>query len=244
MESTRIDTRVLVETPEGVDLQAQPAGIIARGLAFTIDFLIRAAIGIIFSIIFMLAGRTGVGIMLALWFALTWFYNVLFEVFNHGQTPGKKAMNIAVVHDNLTPVVWSTSMIRNLIRFVDGLPYLFPFPIPLYVIGISSMIFSRNFRRIGDMAAGTLVVYRDRVNNNFTSPNPSDNKKAEKPHAPPVLLEREDQIAIIGFTQRQQQLSEDRQKELADIVAPILPTDKEHRVQYLRGIGNWLLGNR
>lgn len=244
MQSTRIDTQVLVETPEGVDLQALPAGIVVRGLAFAIDFGIRIVAGIALSLVLMLIGDTGQGIMLALWFVITWLYNVLFEVLYHGQTPGKKALNIAVVHDNLTPVVWSTSMIRNLIRVADSLPFLWPMPIPLYLVGLLSMIFSKNYRRIGDMAAGTLVIYRESSKNNKPAQAEAADNNKEKPHAPPILLEREDQIAIIGFTQRQNQLSEDRQKELADIVGPILPTDKEHRVSYLRGIGHWLLGGR
>lgn len=85
-------------------------------------------------------------------FLLEWFYPIIFEVYRQGQTPGKKVMAIKVLQDNGIPVGWPTSLIRNLLRAVDFLPMMYGF-------GVVSMLIARNFRRLGDLAAGTLVVY-------------------------------------------------------------------------------------
>lgn len=227
---TLVSTDVLVETPESIDLQAEPAGLVVRGLAFTIDFLIRTLVLIVLGIVLGLAGEAGMGVVLIAWFLLEWFYPVFFEVYRQGQTPGKKKMGLAVVNDDLTPIAWGTSIIRNLLRWADFLPVL-------YTSGLVSMAWNRHFQRLGDIAAGTLVIYR--------KPDQQKPLLTEvQPQAPPVAMERADQMAVIGFAQRHSHLSEDRQRELADILGPLLPVDKAQRVNYLRGVGHWLLGDR
>lgn len=227
---TIISTDVLVETPENIDLQAEPAGIVVRGLAFSIDFLIRATVLIVLAVSLSMAGRAGAGVVLIAWFFLEWLYPVFFEVYAKGQTPGKKKLGLMVVNDDLTPIGWGTSMIRNLLRAADFFPVL-------YTAGLISMACNKRFQRLGDLAAGTLVIYQQR-----------DAKAVElasaKAQPPPLALEREDQIAMIGFAQRHKQLSEDRQRELADILGPFLPVEGGQRVDYLRGVGHWLLGER
>lgn len=238
-----VATDVLVETPESIDLQAEPAGIVVRGLAFSIDFLIRATILLVLGIVLGLAGEAGMGIILIAWFLLEWFYPVLFEIYRQGQTPGKKMMGLAVVNDDLTPIGWGTSVIRNLLRSADFFPVF-------YTAGLVTMASNKHFQRLGDIAAGTLVIYRQ------SDKSPVALGKV-RPQAPPIALEREDQIAIIGFVQRSQQLSEDRQRELAAILQPVLspeqspenspeqsPAQSGQRVDYLHGIGHWLLGRR
>lgn len=226
-----IQTQLAVETPESIDLQATPAGVGPRAMAYAIDFAIRTIAQLILLIVLGLAGLGGIGLFLVCMFLLEWFYPVFFEVLKNGQTPGKKQMQIAVVNDDLTPISWGTSIVRNLLRFADLLPAFFFF-------GTLSMILTKHYQRLGDMVAGTMVVYRRK-----------DNKAKRalpryQAHPPPFPLDREDQIAVIGFTHRHDQISEDRQQELADILGPVLPTDGAHRVDYLRGIGGWLLGGR
>jgi uncharacterized RDD family membrane protein YckC len=225
-----IATGVLVETPESIDLEAEPAGIVVRGLAFSIDLLIRALILIVLGLALLSAGEAGMGLMLIVWFLLEWFYPVFFEVLRSGQTPGKKKMDLRVVNDDLTPVGWGTSIIRNLLRWADFFPVL-------YTAGLATMAWSRRSQRLGDMAAGTLVIYSRAESAQAAAPS-------AQAHPPPVPLGREDQVAIIGFAQRHRQLSEERQRELADILGPLLPVDAAQRVEYLRGVGNWLLGGR
>lgn len=227
-----ISADVLVETPESIDLQAEPAGLVVRSLAFAIDFAIRATFIFVLFILLLFAGEAGVGVLLIVWFLIDWFYPVVFEVYWQGQTPGKKKMGLMVVNDDLTPIGWGTSIIRNLLRWADFLP-------SFYAAGLLSMAFSKHHQRLGDLAAGTLVIYKERKTAAFDLPSDAD-----KAQPPPVTLEREDQLAMIGFTQRHAYLSPDRQRELADILAPLLPVEGPSRVRYLRGIGRWLLGDR
>ena len=226
-----VQTQLAVETPESIDLQATPAGIGPRAMAYILDFLIRMLINTAVGVVLLFGGLAGLGILSIWLFLMEWFYPVFFEVMWNGQTPGKKAMDIAVVNDDLTPIAWGTSVVRNLVRFADLLPAFFLF-------GTISIIATDKCQRLGDLVAGTLVVYR-RKEKNLQRSLPDFH-----PQPPPIALEREDQIAIIGFTQRHNQISDDRQQELADILEPILPVEGPARVNYLRGIGGWLLGAR
>ncbi len=226
----RLDTQYLVETAEGIELQAQLAGPVPRALAYLIDVSIRTLVVMLLSLPLMFAGKFGTGLMLILTFLLEWFYPVVFEVFRHGQTPGKKCLQIAVVNDDLTPISWGTSIIRNLVRFADFLPFA-------YLAGLISMVLNGNFQRLGDLAAGTLVIHRSQSDEPFSLPQAS-------PQTPPLPLDLEEQMAIVGFAERHQQLSDERQQELAEILQAITQRRGQEAVTYLRGIGAWLLGAR
>ena len=226
-----LDTNYQVETPEAIDLTAQVAGPVPRILAYLIDFLIRSVVQGAVLIVLAFAGVAGFGIFLIVVFVLEWFYPVLFEVFKNGQTPGKKYLQIAVVNDDLTPVTWSTSIIRNLLRAADFLP-------ASYVLGLSVMCSTKNFQRLGDLAAGSIVIHKRSL----------DLGSSALPDAPavppPIALSREDQVAVTGFVQRHSQLSLGRQMELAEILSDITEKDGEAAVKEVQGMGNWLLGNR
>ena len=79
------------------------------------------------------------------------FYYVLFEAFWHGQTPGKRKLGVRVIRDGGHPLTFSASMTRNLIRLIDFLP-------AYYVIGILVIFIDPKSRRLGDLAAGTIVI--------------------------------------------------------------------------------------
>ena len=117
-----IDTVYDVETPEAIDLTANLAGPLARTLAYSIDLCIRTGVSTVAIIILAFMNEAGWGVFLIVSFLLEWFYPVLFEVLRQGQTPGKKWLGLAVVNDDLTPITWSSSIIRNLLRAVDILP--------------------------------------------------------------------------------------------------------------------------
>ena len=82
-----------------------------------------------------------------------WLYGVGFEVLNNGMTPGKKMQGLQVVHDDGTPIRLPASLLRNLVLYVDLLP-------AAYAAGIVTMLLTNNFRRLGDLAGGTMVIYR------------------------------------------------------------------------------------
>ena len=115
-----------------------------RGMAWFIDFAIRAVCYIILAVVMGLMGGLGTSLTLIGLFIIEWFYPVFFEVHN-GMTPGKKVMGLQVVHDDGTPVSWSSSLIRNLIRYIDFLPLL-------NMTGFITMLLSPRFKRLGDLA--------------------------------------------------------------------------------------------
>ena len=226
--SPLLDTRYQVETPEGIDLALRPAGLVARALAFTIDLLIRGAILAVVYLVLGLLGQFGAGLATIILFLVTWWYMALFEVLNQGRSPGKQLMGLRVVHDDGTPIGWAASLTRNLLRFVDLLPFA-------YTLGIISCLSNRAFKRLGDIAAGTLVVYRE--------------QSAERPVLPeadtqlaPFPLDLQEQRAVLAFAERSGQLSGARRTELAGILAEPLQVPAEQAQDRLNGIARGLLG--
>jgi len=228
-----LDTTRPVETPEGIELALRVAGPAVRALAWVIDFGIRIIIYIVLLLLFSILGRFGLGLLLISIFLLEWFYPVLFEVYQQGATPGKRKMKIKVLHERGTPVNWSASMIRNLLRTIDFLPFLYGF-------GLMTMIFNQDFKRIGDLAAGTVVVYEEELLLGGKASIAPD----EPPLTMPVILGLEEQQAIINFADRAQQLSKERSIELANIVTPLTGETGEAAIKHLYQLANGLIGIR
>lgn len=223
-----LDNSHRVETPEGIDLLLRPAGLVPRALAFAIDLAIRAAILLALFITFGLLGKFGMGLGALLLFLVQWWYMVLFEVFNQGRTPGKYWLGLRVVHDDGTPVGWTSSLTRNLLRFVDMLPFG-------YFLGALSCLGHPLFKRLGDLAAGTLVVYQEK-------PTPRPTLPDAEAAAIALSLTLEDQRALIGFAERHNSLSVERRLELAAILAEPLATTAEHAEAKIHGIARTLVG--
>ena len=224
-----IDNTICVEVPEGIDLQAELAGTTARALAYSIDASIRLIVTLILSIVMVWLGDVGAGFFLICLFVLEWFYPVLYEVLADGQTPGKKRFNIRVVNADLTPIRWEASIIRNLLRAVDFLPFA-------NLIGLISMLSNREFKRLGDYAAGTLVIHNN---------NSSKHSLPEVEVKPlPLPLSLNEQLAIINFCYRHKQLSHARQQELAQLLHELHHCDGEASVKSVQGLGLGLLGKR
>jgi uncharacterized RDD family membrane protein YckC len=202
---TPLDTRQRVETPEGIDLSLRPAGLVIRSLAFAIDLLVRGVLLIGLLLLLDALGEIGLGAGALLLFLVNWWYMVLFEVLNQGRSPGKQLLKLRVVLDDGTAIGWSASMIRNLLRFVDMLPVG-------YCLGALWCLHEPWFRRLGDLAAGTLVVYQDR-------PRAQPPRLASTPLVAPFRLEQADQRAILGFAERRSTLSDARADELANLLA-------------------------
>ncbi|MCP1441276.1 putative RDD family membrane protein YckC [Pseudomonas sp. GGS8] len=223
-----LDTRYHVETPEGIDLPLRPAGLMVRALAFAIDLGLRGLIlGLLFMVL-MFLGKLGAGLGSILLFVVSWWYMVLFEVLNQGRSPGKQWMGLRVVQDDGTPIGWSASLVRNLLRFVDMLPFG-------YFLGAISCLQNPTFKRLGDLAAGTLVVYSEQP---LTRPQLPD----VPPRRTAFALTLTEQRAILGFAERQSELSEARINELASILAQPLQVSKPQAVAELNGIARGLLG--
>lgn len=219
------DTVRAHETPEGIRLELRLAGPVVRACAWSIDMLIRAIMYGLIAAVFSYFGGVGTAIMLIMFFLIEWFYPVLFELYN-GASPGKKAMGLVVIHDNGTPISFSSSFIRNLLRTADFLPFM-------YAAGLLSMLMNRNFQRLGDLAAGTLVVYRDKELVRVKLPDIEGLR-------PPVDLSVDEQRDLISFAERSAQLSTERQVELAAQLYPVTGKRGEAGVKEILGYATWL----
>lgn len=225
-----LDSYREIETPEGVELLLRPAGPAPRALAWLIDLFIRALVSIVVGLFFSLFGRFGIGLFMIFYFLLEWFYPVLFEIYWQGETPGKRWLGLRVLNDNGTPVSWGPSLIRNLLRTIDFLPLFYGF-------GLVSMYLNRDFKRLGDLAAGTVVTYKDNLLHTSVVPQTTAS-------IPPLALKLEEQRAIINFAERSQRLTDMRAAELADILAPVTGTHGFASIQRLYQMANWFLGKR
>jgi hypothetical protein len=92
-----------------------------------------------------------VAVLLLVNFLLIWGYYVAFEMLWNGQTPGKRVCNLRVMRENGYALGFLDSLIRNLVRIIDFLPLY-------YGVGVVTMLIDNRSRRLGDLAAGTIVV--------------------------------------------------------------------------------------
>jgi uncharacterized RDD family membrane protein YckC len=169
-EAAPIDTRVEIVTPENIAFQYRLAGPFRRLGAYVLDVLIR--VGVLFVsfmlviFVFGIAGLPGMGagVWLIAWFLLDWFYGGVFEAFWNGQTPGKHVLRLRVVSDEGQPINGLQAVLRNLLRTVDAQPVLLLNPalgVPTYLLGLITATTNDRFQRLGDLAAGTMVIVEE-----------------------------------------------------------------------------------
>lgn len=223
-----LDTRHSIETPEGAMLPLTPAGFMVRSLAQIIDILIRFGITLAMFMLLSLLGKLGSGIALILAFLLEWFYPVFFEVSRQGRTPGKKWLGIRVVNDDGTPITFGPSLLRNLLRVADFLPML-------YLTGIIASLCNRQFKRLGDLAAGSMVVYDAPA-----VQQPDFEVRGQLPV--PADFSTDEQRALLAFAERSKYLSAERQSELASLLLPVLAS--KDPVIAIKQIANTLVGKQ
>ncbi len=237
----KLDTRRQVETPEGLALGLRLAGVLPRGCALLLDTIVRILFYVAAAIALMGFGVMGEALLTLTFFTFEWFYYVFFEVYFRGVTPGKYFVGLRVLHDDGTPVGWNASIVRNFMRAVDFLPFFYGFAI------LSSSL-SPSFRRLGDWAAGTVVVHDDRRRRKFrgrrkvrTKPRNGSRSDSSVPAIPlPLVLDREEQGALLAFSQRRKQWSQERAEELAGILEPITNLSGREGLQRTLGYGAWL----
>lgn len=160
------DRQVDVETPEHVSVGYELADLGSRFTAMLVDGLVLMLIFLgLLAIIFLgaiigagnlIPGQVVVALFVLAWFLASAGYYVYYEGFRDGQTPGKKLMRIRVVQDGGWPMTFRAAAVRNLMRVVDMQPA------PSWGFAALSMMLHPRTKRLGDIAAGTVVV-RDRT---------------------------------------------------------------------------------
>ena len=148
-----LEDRITIVTPEGIELQLALAGAGSRFIAGAIDLALQLLLlGLsALATLALIGGGVGVALFAMAAFAALYLYDILFEVLASGRTPGKRVTHLRVVRDEGAPVDLPASAIRNLLRLIDLLP-------AAYLLGLLSILVTERNQRLGDLAAGTLVI--------------------------------------------------------------------------------------
>jgi uncharacterized RDD family membrane protein YckC len=231
-----LDNVIQAETPEGILLELHPAGLQARCYAWIVDLLIR--LGLLYALFIVtitlgVVGGLGESFWLILLFAVEWFYPVVFEIWGAGATPGKRVLRIRVLMDDGLPVTPGASLTRNLLRAADFLPGAFG-------VAIVCVLLRPDCKRLGDLAAGTLVVHVPR-------PARPAVLADVQPLAPAMPLSRDAELGLIALATRAGRLTPARLDEVAAYAAPASGNPGQSGPEVTRrvlGVAQWLLGRR
>jgi uncharacterized RDD family membrane protein YckC len=217
-----VDRTLEVRTPESIAFSYELAGLGSRFLALIVDQAIQVVV-----LIAMFAGviawaaanvprrslpagdvKVGESIAIAIFaviaFVVLFGYFIVFEAVWNGQTPGKKLLGIRVVRDGGYPIDFGASLIRNLIRVGEQI-------IGYYAIAAISALISPENKRLGDFAAGTIVVRDARL----AQPTDLRERTDEPVYAPTAYLSGDERALVKRFLERRDALGEDRRRELA-----------------------------
>lgn len=163
MNSDQLNSDQLnIDTPELVAIELPLAGIGSRFIALLVDYLIWGAAFLVLGLLSLLilpnikafsrlSAQWATAIFIFAVFLFNWGYFTLFEAFWNGRTPGKRVAHIRVIQRSGRAIGLFESMARNLVRYIDQIPFC-------YLVGFIAMFFTRQHQRLGDLAAGTLVV--------------------------------------------------------------------------------------
>jgi len=240
----QVSDQLSIDTPELVTIEMPLAGVGSRFIALLIDGLLWGAgflVLILLAIILLpsiraasdLSEKWAVAIVIFIIFLLNWGYFTLFEAFWNGQTPGKRIAKIRVIQRSGRPIGIFESMARNFVRYIDYLP-------SFYVVGVITMFVTKQHQRLGDLAAGTLVV-RDRApdsplwneagSRTFTAASFTPQSAIPEPHSlvslPATAIARlspADLEVLESFFSRRLDMPLDVRQKLAERIAAALQT--------------------
>lgn len=155
-----VPERYEIHTPENVTFEFELAGVASRGAAWAIDMVVMVALMglasmVLQSLMTSLGGLAMAAMMVAL-FLVQWGYAALMEWHFGGRTIGKMVFRLRTLRDDGLPITFVQSVVRNLVRVVDLLP-------GIYLVGGVTSLLDPHSRRLGDIAAGTMVVHERRA---------------------------------------------------------------------------------
>lgn len=223
-----------IETPENVILQRRLAGIGTRLMAGLVDHLIIAGLFLVLTLMFSAVsggldifsgGQAGnqlgywaLAVFILIGFIIYWGYFLFFEMGTNGQSPGKKTQKIRVVKDSGGAISFTDIAVRNLIRAVDG--------IGGYAVAGICMFFTGKIQRLGDMAAGTVVI--SEAPQDYSARSDKRDKVEWEPEVSAEALQAtglnpEEFSALMNYYARREQLTDEAKRRLlAELVQPIL----------------------
>lgn len=148
------EDRITIRAPEGIELHYPLAGLGSRFLAELLDLLLRGVVLTALIVVLRLSGAASwvLGVVLIVCFFLAVLgYDIAFEVWAAGRTPGKRGTGLRVLRTTGQPVTFGPSAVRNLMRIID-------IWVTVLLAGIISILVTKKNQRLGDLAAGTIVV--------------------------------------------------------------------------------------
>jgi uncharacterized RDD family membrane protein YckC len=218
------DDVLTIATPEGVEAHLTLAGPATRFVSALVDILIQIVVLTCVAIVLGVVGSAGLdggGGAVLLWFLISFavitLYDIFFEVFRSGRTPGKALNGLRVVRVQGAPVTFLTSAIRNVLRPVDFLP-------SAYLLGAVVILVSGKNQRLGDIVAGTLVV-REPKGKVAPAPVVPMSVARPEPGASPEVgwdtsaVTQEELVAVRQFLQRRYDIEADARSQLARTLA-------------------------
>jgi len=206
-----LDTTLTIVSPENIAFQFRLAGPASRSIAFLVDAIVIGLLGLGLLIVAGLGGLADeafLGLFLVGLFFLWWGYGAACEVFANGRTAGKAALGLRVVSQTGLSINPAQAVLRNLLRAIDVAPPFFP--------GVVAMALTSRLQRLGDLAAGTIVVL-DRSRRALRPPRVEFTVAELIPpgfQAQPPLVE-----ALAAYVGRRAELPAARRRELAGIAA-------------------------
>ncbi|HEX7666778.1 MAG TPA: RDD family protein [Polyangiaceae bacterium] len=221
-----LDTDIAIETPEHIVFRHRVAGPVRRAFAYFVDLMICYGSIFIVAVVVLLFAKgfeqtgealggfagAGMGVILILMFCAEWVYFVAWEA-TAGRSPGKMLCGLFVVTSEGRPIGFSQSMLRNVVRAADMLPFA-------YLVGVIAMTCTKRFQRLGDLVAGTMVVVGNRGAGRAQPIVLLPPATAEELAAFPsvVRLDAEERAAIELFLRRKHTLGVAREHELAEML--------------------------
>ncbi len=217
--------KVITVTPENVRIEYELAGLASRGGAAIVDTLVQALIILVVLGIRLLLinygkwpGTTWADAVLVIAMFVVWYgYFVYFETVWSGQTPGKRHGRLRAVREGGLPMNFTSAAVRNLVRTVDFLPIM-------YILGAIVILCSGSNKRLGDIAAGTLVVKERGEWMPESAAAPAPEGTEDSPRVKNIELITPDEFdAAKRFVERMPELEEKLRIELAARIAgPIM----------------------
>jgi uncharacterized RDD family membrane protein YckC len=211
------EDRIRIATPEGVDVELLLGGAGSRFTAATVDYVIQLALWGFCAALFMLGvgGGVGAALLAIATFLIFFVYDVAFEVWAGGRTPGKRWNGLRVVLADGRPVTFTRSALRNVLRPIDVL---------FFGIGAVFIVVTERNQRIGDLVADTLVVRELQAPSAYTQVTAEPRISVTVPSAPlPVwdvsAVTGEELAAVRSFLLRRKEITFDARHQIATMLA-------------------------
>jgi uncharacterized RDD family membrane protein YckC len=204
-----LEDLITIATPEGVELQLVLAGAGSRFIAAIIDFALQVLLIVLAALVTsdLIGGGIGEALLAVAVFVVLYVYDVAFEVLGAGRTPGKRLTHLRVVREQGNPVDLPASAIRNLLRLIDLLP-------GAYLVGLLSVLLTKRNQRLGDLAAGTLVI-RDPGARAGAEASPAASEMIDSSGWDVSAVSTAELVAIRRFLERRESLDKRARVELS-----------------------------